>query len=627
MQSDGRQTVRVDDALLGLCNDAYVRAARRGVREVGIADLAWCIASSSRWAREIELAGDTAARLLAAAAQAMAERGGISGASGGPRTADELKILLTRAESIADRLGRTCATPGDFIHVLLLEADDLSSAAFVRSSVGQASDVRSNVPAGPSLRTDARAGAWSREERELPGGVAVPKWRQSVPPDTREAVAPAPEMARRQRWPEPRETELRKRAKDYTGSAAIDLGPNVATERLSDYEIHLAPLQRQTGELAEQIAILTERLERLTERDPGGAVREIKAGISANEIAQRRESAGLESRIDAHERHLTELRRQIVALSHEAETLAARLAQALELGRTQATALARVEQFAGSAVATSGAGRSKRTRGGRANRKAARSRLRQIRRRHLRFRLRQRRRDRLRLLLRSDGRRISWSRRTMSLPAVDALPTAGDVRALAPVEAPVGQTSLVPRMSTLEATVDLDEDISEPIEDEDDLEPVGAFGERPKRFYLSLSDEVERAPSIGPRTAERLTAAGIVTVRDLLLCDPRDVASRVASRYVSVDRITAWKAQSRLVCTIPWLRGTHAQLLVGAGFESLESLVDADTSSVCAGILRFAGTREGQSVLRSTPAPAAERVGKWMEHVSLAEPERVRLAA
>ena len=178
-----------------------------------------------------------------------------------------------------------------------------------------------------------------------------------------------------------------------------------------------------------------------------------------------------------------------------------------------------------------------------------------------------------------------------------------------------------------EPVADFDEEIAEPFEDEDDLEPVGAFGERPKRFYLALDDEVERAPSIGPRTAERLTAAGLVTVRDLLACDPRDIASRVASRYGSVDRGTAWKSQARLVCTIPWLRGTHAQLLVGAGFDSLDSLVDADEASVCAGILRFAGTREGQSVLRSGPPPSSERVAKWMEHVGMAEPERARLAA
>jgi len=227
----------------------------------------------------------------------------------------------------------------------------------------------------------------------------------------------------------------------------------------------------------------------------------------------------------------------------------------------------------------------------------------------------------------ADGRRLTWSRRVAALPAGIVHAPPGDAGVQGSVGAPAVVATPIARVSTAEPVGELDEDIAEPIEDEDDLEPVGAFGERPKRFYLSLDDEVERAPSIGPRTAERLTAAGIVTVRDLLMCEPRDVASRIASRYVSVDRVTAWKAQARLVCTIPWLRGTHAQLLVGAGFDSLESLVDADTSSVCAGILRFAATREGQSVLRSSPPPATERVAKWMEHVSLAEPERGKLAA
>lgn len=173
---------------------------------------------------------------------------------------------------------------------------------------------------------------------------------------------------------------------------------------------------------------------------------------------------------------------------------------------------------------------------------------------------------------------------------------------------------------------EFEDEIVEPIEDEDDFELDGVFGERPKRFYLALDDEVERAPSIGPRTAERLTEQGVATVRDLLLCSPRDIASRVQSRYVSAERVTAWKSQARLVCTVPWLRGTHAQLLVGAGYDTLDKLQQASTSDVCAGILRFSETREGQSVLRSGPPPAPERVAAWMGHVALAEPERARLA-
>lgn len=147
-------------------------------------------------------------------------------------------------------------------------------------------------------------------------------------------------------------------------------------------------------------------------------------------------------------------------------------------------------------------------------------------------------------------------------------------------------------------------------------------GDRMKRFYLSPGDDIVKAPSIGPRTAARLIPAGLVLVRDLLVCDPADVAARVGARYITADRIADWKAQARLVCTIPWLRGTHAQLLVGAGYDTIGKLQRADASNVCAAILRFAATREGQSILRSGPPPEIDRIACWIENTALAEPAR-----
>lgn len=147
-------------------------------------------------------------------------------------------------------------------------------------------------------------------------------------------------------------------------------------------------------------------------------------------------------------------------------------------------------------------------------------------------------------------------------------------------------------------------------------------GDRLKRFYLSPDDDIVKAPSIGPRTAARLNPAGLVLVRDLLSCDPVEVAKKVGARYMTADRIADWKAQARLVCTIPWLRGTHAQLLVGAGYDTLAKLMRAEPSSVCGAILRFAGTREGQSILRSGPPPEIDRIACWIENTALAEPAR-----
>ena len=147
-------------------------------------------------------------------------------------------------------------------------------------------------------------------------------------------------------------------------------------------------------------------------------------------------------------------------------------------------------------------------------------------------------------------------------------------------------------------------------------------GERGKRFYLTVDDDIVRAPSIGPKTAARLAACGLFRVGHLLACDPQRISAAVGVQWITPKRIADWQAQARLVCTVPWLRGTHAQLLVGAGFETVTKLREAGASAVCAAVLKFAGTRDGQSILRSGPVPDMERIARWLDHANLAEPGR-----
>lgn len=160
--------------------------------------------------------------------------------------------------------------------------------------------------------------------------------------------------------------------------------------------------------------------------------------------------------------------------------------------------------------------------------------------------------------------------------------------------------------------------------DEDDTR--AAPGERAKRFYLSLDDDVVRAPSIGTKTAAKLNGLGIFTVRDLLSADAHGLAKRAQTKFFSVQRVTDWQVQARLVCTIPWLRGTHAQLLAGAGFDSAEAITRAETAILCSAILRFAATREGQCVLRAGPPPDLERIAQWVKFAEQAEPQRAAAA-
>ena len=133
-----------------------------------------------------------------------------------------------------------------------------------------------------------------------------------------------------------------------------------------------------------------------------------------------------------------------------------------------------------------------------------------------------------------------------------------------------------------------------------------------KRFYLSLDDDLVEAPSIGPKTAARFEPLGIRTVRDLLSLDVTEAADKLNVRHITADVLSDWQDQARLVCTVPWLRGTHAQLLVGAEYRSAKEIATADLGEVLAGILRFAATSQGERVLRTNPPPERDKVNTWI---------------
>lgn len=143
-----------------------------------------------------------------------------------------------------------------------------------------------------------------------------------------------------------------------------------------------------------------------------------------------------------------------------------------------------------------------------------------------------------------------------------------------------------------------------------------------KRFHLAMADDIVDAPSIGPKTAERLRPARIFTVRDLLEADAEVVGSIVTARHITAQAVRDWQDQARLVITIPFLRGTHAQLLVGAGFRSYEDVALADSATLMSALLKFATTRVGQSILRNGPPPDVEKVIRWIENAMQSEPAR-----
>lgn len=143
-----------------------------------------------------------------------------------------------------------------------------------------------------------------------------------------------------------------------------------------------------------------------------------------------------------------------------------------------------------------------------------------------------------------------------------------------------------------------------------------------KRFCLAIDDDIVDAPSIGPKTAARLRSARIFTVCELLDADPEEVATIVTARHITAQAVRDWQDQARLVISVPFLRSTHAQLLVGSGFRTYEAVALADQATLMSAILKLATTREGQSILRNGPPPDLEKIVGWMENALESEPAR-----
>jgi predicted flap endonuclease-1-like 5' DNA nuclease len=149
---------------------------------------------------------------------------------------------------------------------------------------------------------------------------------------------------------------------------------------------------------------------------------------------------------------------------------------------------------------------------------------------------------------------------------------------------------------------------------------IAATVSRPgeKHHYLTLDDAVDKAPSIGLKTAERLAEAGVATVRDLLAVDALDLSTRLNARWISESLIRGWQDQARLACEIVGLRGRHAALLVGAGLRTRRAITGMTAGEIRALLVLFCQTRNGMRLHGCESVPELDEVQGWVEAAAAA---------
>jgi predicted flap endonuclease-1-like 5' DNA nuclease len=133
-----------------------------------------------------------------------------------------------------------------------------------------------------------------------------------------------------------------------------------------------------------------------------------------------------------------------------------------------------------------------------------------------------------------------------------------------------------------------------------------------EKKYLFASDDLEAAPSIGPKTAERFAAIGVYTVGEFLGTNPDDLAEELDDPYFDAETLADWQDQAQMVIDVPGLRGTHAQLLVGAGYRTATDVAEADAVLLSVNVLKFAMTSAGKRVLREGRPPDIEKIKGWV---------------
>ena len=133
------------------------------------------------------------------------------------------------------------------------------------------------------------------------------------------------------------------------------------------------------------------------------------------------------------------------------------------------------------------------------------------------------------------------------------------------------------------------------------------------RYHLTVDHPVEKAPSIGAKTAALLEEQGVHTVGHLLSIDPDKLATLLGDSHIDSYTILTWQMQADLCCDVPNLRGHDAQILTACGITHRGELATSDAATLLKKVEAFVVTPAGERILRGSERPDLAEVHDWIQ--------------
>jgi len=146
-----------------------------------------------------------------------------------------------------------------------------------------------------------------------------------------------------------------------------------------------------------------------------------------------------------------------------------------------------------------------------------------------------------------------------------------------------------------------------------------------EKLRLDRTDELSKAPSIGPKTAAAFAELKIFNVGEFLDAPAVALARRLDKQWITAHVIADWQAQTLLMCQVPGLLSRDVQMLVGVDIRTADSLATADAKTLVAMMNRYAMTSEGRRALRGASPADVFQVEQWIANA--AKTNRSRQAA